>query len=418
MKSVYSKNILTLLTGNAVAQAVPIVISPILTRLYSPEDFGVAGLFASITAIFSAIINAKYEAAIILPKDEEDAYAIAMLSLLISVAFTFLLLFIVIVFHENLLLLLGTDKIDIWLYFIPLVVLLSGLFNVLNYLNTREKNFRQLSKIQIYKSLSTSFVQVLFGFVKSGAFGLIAGQIISNFVGNVTLLRKTKLFKFKFVFSNIINMGKKYKHFPIYYLPNNIVFYSIGTLSTVFISSIFGIYILGLYSMANRILGLSGMIIGSSVSQVYAQHVSYDRNNNNKKSIKHLFERTLLKLILIGLPIFLFSFFFLEDIFRFVFGKAWAEAGYYAEILSPFFFFRFLSTSLNTTTLVLEKQHIELLTNLVILSSLLILFFLTYIFNINIIDFLTILTVLLSVLYAANVLVYYLLILKETREEE
>jgi len=44
LKSEFAKNVLTLMTGTTIAQAIPIAISPILTRIYTPEDFGVFAL--------------------------------------------------------------------------------------------------------------------------------------------------------------------------------------------------------------------------------------------------------------------------------------------------------------------------------------------------------------------------------------
>ncbi len=44
------------MTGTTIAQAIPVAISPILTRLYSPDDFGVLALFMSIPLIFSTMI--------------------------------------------------------------------------------------------------------------------------------------------------------------------------------------------------------------------------------------------------------------------------------------------------------------------------------------------------------------------------
>ena len=72
-KSEFTRNVLTLMTGTTIAQAIPIAISPILTRLYTPKDFGVLALFVAITSIFGSIANGRYELAIMLPKKDEDA---------------------------------------------------------------------------------------------------------------------------------------------------------------------------------------------------------------------------------------------------------------------------------------------------------------------------------------------------------
>ena len=81
-KSQFARNVITLMMGTTVAQAIPVAISPILTRIYSPEEFGFFALFISISSIFGAIVNGRYEMAIMLPDKEEDAINIAALGLL------------------------------------------------------------------------------------------------------------------------------------------------------------------------------------------------------------------------------------------------------------------------------------------------------------------------------------------------
>jgi O-antigen/teichoic acid export membrane protein len=79
-KSEFSRNVLTLMTGTTIAQAIPIAISPILTRIYTPEDFGVFALYMSVVSIVSVVATGRYELAIMLPKKDEDAINIVTLS--------------------------------------------------------------------------------------------------------------------------------------------------------------------------------------------------------------------------------------------------------------------------------------------------------------------------------------------------
>ena len=119
-KSEFSKNVLTLMTGTTIAQAIPIAISPILTRIYTPEDFGVLALFVAITTIFGTIANARYELAIMLPKKDEDAINIFALGFIITCFISLILLILVLVFNDYFTKLLGNDEISFWLYFVPI----------------------------------------------------------------------------------------------------------------------------------------------------------------------------------------------------------------------------------------------------------------------------------------------------------
>jgi len=297
LKNEFNRNVLTLLTGTTIAQALPIAISPILTRLYTPEDFGVFALFISISAIFAAIVNGKYELAIVVPEKDEDAYNIAALSLLIATGISLVLLLIVIFFHSWLLMLLDNKEISPWLYFIPLVTFLSGIYNMLNYLNTRLKHYRHISNANIYKSLATAFGQLVMGFFKFGAAGLISGQILSNIVGNTTLLLnvlKNKSMIKKINKQEMKRLGKQYIEYPKY----NILSTTANTLSqnltNIFISTLYSLTSLGFYSLIQRIVIIPSRLIGSSIGQVYFQSASVERNKTG--NAKKTFNSTLKKI--------------------------------------------------------------------------------------------------------------------------
>ncbi|MEA3314866.1 MAG: oligosaccharide flippase family protein, partial [Campylobacterota bacterium] len=158
-KSEFSRNVLTLMTGTTIAQAIPIAISPILTRIYTPEDFGVFALFIAITAIFGSIANGRYELAIMLPKKDEDAINIFALGFIITSIISLALLVLVVLFNDYFTKLLNNDEISVWLYFVPIAVFFTGLWNILNYFNNRKKQYKDIAKATIIKSIVTAIVQ-------------------------------------------------------------------------------------------------------------------------------------------------------------------------------------------------------------------------------------------------------------------
>ena len=139
LKTEFNRNVIVLMTGTTIAQAIPITMSPILTRIYSPDDFGVYALFVAVSAIFGSIANARYELAIMLPEKDEDAINIFALGFIINIFMSFMLLFFVCIFKDHCTSFLDNKKIDAWLYFIPLAVFFIGFWNLLNYFNNRKK---------------------------------------------------------------------------------------------------------------------------------------------------------------------------------------------------------------------------------------------------------------------------------------
>ena len=148
-KSEFSKNVLTLMTGTTIAQAIPVAISPILTRIYTPDDFGVFALFMAITAIFGSISTGRYDLAIMLPKKDEDAINIFALGFIITSSISFVLLVVVFIFQEYFVFFLKNEEIGVWLYLVPVSVFFIGTFNILSYFNIRKKNYKRKSIVKL-----------------------------------------------------------------------------------------------------------------------------------------------------------------------------------------------------------------------------------------------------------------------------
>ena len=185
--SEFSKNVITLMTGTMLAQALPIAISPILTRLYSPDDFGAFALFMSITSIFGAIITARYELSIMLPKLNSDAANLVVLSLSIAFSLSIILLIVVFVFNDQIVSFLGNTDLKNWLYFIPLSVLLTGVYQSLNYWSNRNKKYKRLASAKVIQSSMKGGATTGFGFLNIGAMGLVFGSIIGQLFSTIFL---------------------------------------------------------------------------------------------------------------------------------------------------------------------------------------------------------------------------------------
>jgi O-antigen/teichoic acid export membrane protein len=357
-KSEFSRNVLTLMTGTVIAQAIPIAITPILTRLYTPENFGLLALFISITAILGSIANGRYELAIMLPEKDEDAINIAALGLLIAGCLSFFLLIAVFVFNAQITNILSNPGIGIWLYFVPLVVLMTGLFNVLNYLNTRKKLYKDIAKANIYKSTVMTAVQLGAGFIKGGANGLILGHIMAQIVANYRLAKNIVLnYDLSHVSGQEIkSLAKRYIKFPKYSMWAGLANSSSTHITAILISSIYNLSTLGFYSLTQRALGAPASLISGAIGQVFFEQATKEKNATGiaKKS----FENALKKLIYIGVPIFFALYWVVEKVFIIAFGQNWSFAGEYAQILVPLFFIQFVISPLTTMNVIFDKNEV------------------------------------------------------------
>ena len=403
-KSSFSKNVLTLMTGTTISQAIPVAISPILTRLYSPEDFGIFALFLSLTTIFGAVVTGRYELAVMLPKEDEKAKSIVALCILISLAFCSVLFVIIAFFHSYIVNLLQDESISIWLYCVPFVVFLIGLFNSLNYYFTRKKEFQNIAKANVSKSISLSFSQMLFYFVKGGAFGLVIGRIVSAIVAPVFLLyRLPKSEKIIFEKEKIKTVAKRYIDFPKYSvwagLFNNLAL----NFNNLIIPIVFSTTILGYFALVYRVLVLPFTLVSESLGQVFFKEAS--ELKNQQKDVSKVIWKIASKMGIISVLGFGTLFFIVEFLFVFIFGEEWRIAGQYAKYLIPMFMIRFIVSPLTLMHSVFEAHKLSLFLQFLMFLISIISMYIAYILELDFKQFLLIFSTLMVSFYLLRFIV-------------
>ena len=363
----FSKNVLTLMTGTTLSQAIPIAISPILTRIYRPEDFGIYAIFVALITILGTMISGRYELAIMLPNKDEDALNIFILGIIITSLMTLMISLIIYFFSDNLISYIDNKKIKYWLYFVPISIFFAGANNLLNYYNNRFKEYKTITTSLVMKSMTAASVQLLIGLIKKNVSGLILGQIFSQIIAN---LRLSKVLFDKILFDKInkqkiIKLGLRYIDFPKYsvfaILANKMSY----QLTNIIISSMYSIMTLGYYSLVQRVLGLPSSLIGTSIGKVFFSEANQEKRKYG--NVINSFRNTIIKLIIIGIPIFGLLYFTVENLFAFVFGEEWRVAGEYAKIIIPFYFIQFIVSAISTVEAVMEKQNIDLIFNICLL---------------------------------------------------
>ncbi len=350
------------MTGTTIAQAIPLAVSPILTRLYTPEDFGLFALFIALTSVFVSFASGRYELAVMLPVDDKESINILALGLLITTALSTSLLLFITLFHDIILSLVNNIEIGVWLYFIPLIVLFTGLYNLLTYFNNRQKCYQDLARATIIKSLVLVAVQLGIGFVKTGATGLISGQILSSFFANMKLFKNilnNRSLLHSISKKEMLAMAKRYKDFPLYQAPHALLNTFSSNIPVYLFSSFVNATVVGFYALSTRIVFAPLMIIAGASAKVYNQKVTQLYNEGGDAyglSIQLL--QSLLKKICFP---FVLLILFAPDIFALLFGDSWREAGLYTQILSPWLFMVFFVTTISFIPSLMNMQKKALL---------------------------------------------------------
>ena len=145
IKNNFVKNVATLVAGTSVAQLIPILISPILTRIYSPEDFGLYATIVAISSVCAISSCLRYEYAIVQEKNKESAISLVKLSFYICFIFSFLIFISILFFQDSITNFFNLDNLKNIIFFVPIIVLSLGLFKTLNFWNTRTENYENIS---------------------------------------------------------------------------------------------------------------------------------------------------------------------------------------------------------------------------------------------------------------------------------
>lgn len=399
-RSEFVKNTAVLVSGTTIAQLLPLVITPILSRLYNAEDFGALTLFMTITIWGSYFVNGRYELAIVLPKKDDYSFNILVFSVFLAAFSSIFLFFVIWTFHQPIVSLLKAQNISNWLFFVPIVIFLLSVYNSLTYYHTKVKNFKLLAQSQVIRSGTTCLLQILLFFTNSGIIALVGGYSLGQLSGNLGMLKL--IVKDKGLFKSLKKakmwaLAKRYKRFPQVQMPSTMLNRLGNELPNILINPFFGIDILGLYSFGYRLLTIPSAFIGASVSNVFLQAATDEYHKTGKSS--KIYISVFKKLVLVGAPFFIILGFTAKPVFAFIFGKQWAMAGFYSQILSPLLFTRFVTSVMTSVLYVFEKHKIVFISQLLLFLITLSIFIAAHFLNWNFVLFLSVFSISLTLYY-------------------
>jgi O-antigen/teichoic acid export membrane protein len=305
-----------------------------LTRIYSPEEFGVLALYIALVSIVGVVSSGRYEQAIMLPKNDSDALSLCKVTMLISLFVSCILLLLVLFMGKNIAIILGNSEIYSWLYYLPLSIVFTGVIQTYTSWYNRKKLFRTTALVRIMQSGSQSVSQVGLGLL---AFpGLILGQIMGTLAGSIFLLKnlnkKDWLVIKRSSYKQSKLLMKKYNRFPKYGIFGAMSDACAVQMPILIITRFFEAAITGYFSLTFRVLTLPATLLSTALSQVFYQKVATAHLEQPEK-IAPLIVKISLVLFVIFLPIALLLAFFGDVLFVYFFGQDWKLAGELSQIL-------------------------------------------------------------------------------------
>lgn len=323
------KNIMILFSGSAIAQVLPLALTPLLTRLYSPEDFGLLALFISINSVLYVAASFRYETAIMLPKCEKESDELTKLSVLACALFSLIIFLIVLFFSETIADLLGNKEIEFWLFFVPITVFCMGIYRVFLFWHNRYKNYKEISLSKIILHGGGAVSQTSYsGFSGGLIFGYMMGIVFSMLNMLFTFKKKTKMhLRFFFNFDRkLVLVAKKYSRFPKYSLVGAFADNAAAQVPVFILAKFYTEAMVGFFTLATRIVTAPLILFTTAIAQVVYQKVT-EMSNDKPEEVTAFVIKGVFTLFVVFLPIVPVMYLWGDKIFSVFFGDQWLEAG-------------------------------------------------------------------------------------------
>jgi len=362
----FVKNVITLLTWNSIAQLVTLITIPILTRLYTPEEFGAVALFIGIVNVFSVASTARYDMTVVLPKRNGQAFHLLIGSIVIALIFSIISLLVVFVFFDKLAGMFDAEAYKKIIWLLPLCIFFVGSHQSIIYWFNRKRSFRLMGVNRVIQSSSQAGVRLGRDFFSNGNWGLVIGFIVGEVLSWFTMifqLFKKEYWRLRYIsFKSTFKALKEYINFPMYLMPMGVL-NSISIYVLVFALSIISTTAtVGHYERAWRVINFPLVLISSSFGSVFYERMT--RTSNRKKLYLYSYFGNLGLAMLILSPIAFWG----EEIFSFVLGPEWRIAGKIARIILPLTIFNYATNCISTIFSVIKKNQLLLIWQIIYLT--------------------------------------------------
>lgn len=342
------RDISTLIVGNGFALFVPVLISPVISRLYEASHFGAFTIYITTVGLLSSFATGRYDHAILAARNRPNAQHLYRIALLIALTASVIFLLLSFVFKDAILDFINVPQLGKLLHLIPVNMLLFAVILACQNALNREMDYKSISAGKTIRSVFVGIVQVLFGFAGFLNGGLILGKLTGDIFSTAYLSAKLnrigEYFSIKFSVKRAKYLLQKYNRFPKINAPHALL----NSLSLAIIPFILGIYfgedVVGFYGLSYMVCVVPVQLIGNAFYQVFSQKISVMFNDETE--IRSYAKKSIFRLFALALIPFAVLTIFGPQIFAFIFGDEWLISGQYIQILAPFLFLVFLISPL------------------------------------------------------------------------
>jgi O-antigen/teichoic acid export membrane protein len=354
----FLRNLSVVMTGTAIAQLISFAMMPIVSRLFTPEDFGIFGSYNSVLGVLSAGVTLQYAQAIVLPKYKEEGINLFFVSFLSVVVVTAMFAMAVLLFPAAAQNLINAPS-GWFLILLVIATLVAGLNQAIQAWCIRVKAFKATSVSQVIRSLSAVGIWIAAGFGHMGAMGLAAGAICADILASLNLWRVVKRdlkeTHASVVWGRITQLAHEFRDFPFFSAPQNVMNALSQGLPVLLLGYYYGVGVAGFYAFGIRILQTPMNFILTPLRQVLFQKASETHNQGG--NLYPLFLKTTGGLMAIALVPCAILFIWAPQLFSWIFGAEWHEAGTYARWLLLWLFAGFCNVPAVIFARIMRQQR-------------------------------------------------------------
>lgn len=356
-QSDFLKNIMIMMMGTGLAAAIPVLISPLITRLYSAEEIGTLAVFAALTYIIGGVAGLRYDLAIVLPKYAYQARIFLALSLISIAAVTGIV--------TAAILALSAFNIydDFFLFLLPVSVAGFALFQSFGFIVNRSKKYGSLASGRVMNQGISAAAKIGLG---SGILpgGLLIGHAAGLLFAAAFLLHKTRYFVSQALGlcrtpALLLGYAGKHSDYPVFNMPAALLGGLMLHLHLLLFAVFYDEHDVGFIALASQIVMAPLWVIGSSYSQVYYEKIA----RMTEADILKDYPKTAGILIGISaafsIPITLLP----QQFYEFIFGTEWGALQTYVRILACLHALRFVTSATSTIYIRLNALRINFIYN-------------------------------------------------------
>jgi O-antigen/teichoic acid export membrane protein len=358
-------NVGRLSAGAAIGQAATLAVSPLLTRLYNPADFGTLAVFTILLALFSPWVSLRYEQAVPIAKSDKDADALAIAGLVAAGSLSVVVTLLCRVVIPMLPLSEDWTSLGVYLWGLIPALWLVNVVQVMSYWHVRAGSYSEVARSTAYRGVGGAGAQVIFGVAPGGPLGLIVGYVVGQGIGCYRMTRQyvQRSSVRTISWGKMIAVAARYPKFPLVNTPAAFLDGLGLQLPYLLFAFFYGPVPAGLFLLAQRVARVPMQLIGQSVSQAYFGHVSEaarDPSAVRAGEVHSAYWSTARRLFLLGVAPAIVIVLIAPQLFAWIFGQEWREAGVYTQAMILAALAQFVVSPISLTLVATNRQELQL----------------------------------------------------------